>query len=188
MKKYPKAVTLDTAYGVDLKATQRTLITHREEVDWLDANRPKTRADCENMEGPCPFLSCKFNLYLDVNPETGSIKLNFPDVDLDELPATCALDVADQGGLTLEEVGDLLNLTRERIRQLEMLAQENFNRNSTIVLHHDGFEVIPDQILLSLSSPLSVDDGIYSDEPVEDNSTEGVDTDFDISFFDDLEI
>ena len=32
---------------------------------------------------------------------------------------TCALDVADRGGITLEEVGTLLNLTRERIRQVE---------------------------------------------------------------------
>ena len=32
---------------------------------------------------------------------------------------TCALDVADRGGITLEDVGILLNLTRERIRQVE---------------------------------------------------------------------
>jgi DNA-directed RNA polymerase sigma subunit (sigma70/sigma32) len=32
---------------------------------------------------------------------------------------TCALDVADRGGITLEEVGAIMNLTRERIRQVE---------------------------------------------------------------------
>ncbi len=31
---------------------------------------------------------------------------------------TCALDVADTGEHTLEEVGDLMNLTRERTRQV----------------------------------------------------------------------
>ena len=36
-----------------------------------------------------------------------------------ELRETCALDVAERGGLTLEEVGEILNLTRERIRQVE---------------------------------------------------------------------
>jgi len=36
------------------------------------------------------------------------------------MPATCALDVADRGGITLEEVGEILNLTRERIRQVEV--------------------------------------------------------------------
>ncbi len=32
---------------------------------------------------------------------------------------TCSLDVAQAGGLTLEEVGRIMNLTRERIRQVE---------------------------------------------------------------------
>ena len=33
---------------------------------------------------------------------------------------TCALDIADRGGITLEEVGEIMNLTRERIRQVEV--------------------------------------------------------------------
>ncbi len=85
----------------------------------IESNRPKTRADCVNGPRPCMFVSCKHNLYLDVNPETGSIKLNFPDKEISELPYTCALDVAEKGGITLEEVGEIMNLTRERIRQVE---------------------------------------------------------------------
>src|SRR5437868_275909 len=85
----------------------------------IDSQRPKTRADCMNGPRPCLFVSCKHNLYLDVNPETGSIKLNFPDKEIWELPYTCALDVAEKGGITLEEVGEIMNLTRERIRQVE---------------------------------------------------------------------
>ena len=54
-----------------------------------------------------------------MNPETGSIKLNFPDKEIWELEHTCALDVAEKGGITLEEVGAIMNLTRERIRQVE---------------------------------------------------------------------
>jgi len=86
----------------------------------VDYDRPLTWADCENGERPCPFVSCKYHLYLDVNPETGSIKLNFPDIEVWEMTETCALDVAERGGVTLEEVGEIMNLTRERIRQLEM--------------------------------------------------------------------
>src|SRR6266550_3081919 len=81
--------------------------------------KPKTRADCVSGPRPCLFVSCKYNLYLDVNPETGSIKLNFPDKEIGELAYTCALDVAEKGGITLEEVGEIMNLTRERIRQVE---------------------------------------------------------------------
>jgi len=46
--------------------------------------------------------------------------LNFPDLEPWELEETCSLDVADRGGITLEEVGDILNLTRERVRQVEV--------------------------------------------------------------------
>jgi hypothetical protein len=86
----------------------------------LRADRPRTRAECQHEQRPCPWVSCKHHLYLDVNPRTGSIKLNFPDLEPWELEHTCALDVADDGGHTLEEVGDITNLTRERIRQLEL--------------------------------------------------------------------
>jgi hypothetical protein len=90
----------------------------------LSSNRPKTRADCISSPRPCVFVSCKYNLYLDVNPETGSIKLNFPDKELFDLEHTCALDVAEKGGITLEEVGEIMNLTRERIRQVETRGLE----------------------------------------------------------------
>src|SRR3954469_22866321 len=85
----------------------------------IDEQRPRTRADCVNGRRPCQFVSCKHNLYLDVNPETGSIKLNFPDKEIWELEYTCALAVAGKGGLTLEGAGEIMNLTRERIGQGE---------------------------------------------------------------------
>jgi hypothetical protein len=85
----------------------------------IEGMRPRVRAECVNGPRPCLFVSCKHNLYLDVNPETGSIKLNFPDKEIWELEHTCALDVAEKGGITLEEVGAIMNLTRERIRQVE---------------------------------------------------------------------
>ncbi|MFO0693558.1 MAG: sigma factor-like helix-turn-helix DNA-binding protein [Polyangiales bacterium] len=81
--------------------------------------RPRTRAECKDMERPCPFVSCKYHLFIDVHPVRGSIKLNFPDIEVWEMTETCALDVADRGGITLEEVGEIMNLTRERVRQVE---------------------------------------------------------------------
>lgn len=81
--------------------------------------RPVNRAECAKMERPCPFVSCKYHLYIDVHPVRGSIKINFPDVEVWEMTETCALDIADRGGITLEEVGVIMNLTRERVRQLE---------------------------------------------------------------------
>lgn len=88
-----------------------------------DLHRPTTRAECEpggrNEMRPCPYVSCVHHLYLDVSPRSGAIKVNFPDREVWEMDETCAHDVAKRGGVTLEEVGAIMNLTRERIRQLE---------------------------------------------------------------------
>ena len=88
----------------------------------VDVERPTTREECREVVRPCPFVGCRANLYLDVNPETGSIKFNFPDREPWEMPAdaSCSLDIAERGGITLEEVGVVTNLTRERIRQVEV--------------------------------------------------------------------
>ena len=84
--------------------------------------RPQTRAECtqgEFAERPCPFVSCKYHLYLDVSERSGAIKLNHPGLEVDELPESCALDVADRDGVTLDEIGAIMNVVRERIRQIE---------------------------------------------------------------------
>ena len=98
----------------------RKMRARGEILEIVDYWRPTSRSECLEMERPCLFVSCRHHLYLDVNPETGSVKLNFPDKEPWDLEETCALDVADRGGITLEEVGDILNLTRERIRQVEV--------------------------------------------------------------------
>jgi hypothetical protein len=85
-----------------------------------DVERPRTRAECRDAPRPCPWVACKHHLYLDINPRTGSIKLNFPELEPWELAHTCALDVAENGALTLEEIGVITNLTRERVRQVEV--------------------------------------------------------------------
>jgi hypothetical protein len=87
-----------------------------------DYYKPKQRAECAEGPRPCPYVSCKHHLFIDVSPRTGAIKLNFPDLEVWELGESCALDVADRGGTTLEDVGAIMNLTRERIRQVEVKA------------------------------------------------------------------
>ncbi len=85
-----------------------------------DNGKPRTRSECTDAPRPCPYVSCQHHLFLDVSARTGAIKLNFPDLEVWEMTETCALDVADRGGTTLEEVGAIMNLTRERIRQVEV--------------------------------------------------------------------
>jgi RNA polymerase sigma factor FliA len=103
----------------------------------VDVVRPQTREDCASMPRPCPFVSCAHHLYLDVNPESGAIKLNFPHLDVWEMTESCSLDVADRGGATLEDVGQFANITRERVRQLEVRALESLHRRA------DAFGLAP---------------------------------------------
>lgn len=102
---------------VELRATNETP-SHEVEI----AARPVTRGECREEARPCPWVGCRHHLYLDINPETGSIKFNYPDLEPWELSETCSLDVAERGGVTLEETGAVLNITRERVRQIEVQA------------------------------------------------------------------
>jgi hypothetical protein len=97
--------------------------------------RPKNRAECVNAPRPCPFVSCSHHLYLDVSEKTGSIKLNFPDIEVWEMKDSCALDVADRGETTLEDTGAIMNITRERVRQLEVqaVAKLESSRNAKVL-------------------------------------------------------
>lgn len=79
---------------------------------------------------PCPWVSCRYHLYLDVKAvgkqkKHGSIKIFFPDKDPTELKHTCALDLADEKveGMTLAETADTMNVSRERARQIEEVAK-----------------------------------------------------------------
>lgn len=96
-----------------------------------DVPRPSTRAECQAVERPCPWVGCRHHLYLDVNPDTGSIKLNFPDIEPWELAESCSLDVAERAsGMALEDVALQLNLTRERVRQLELIGLRRLKRQN----------------------------------------------------------
>jgi hypothetical protein len=99
--------------------------------------RPQSRGECADMERPCPFVSCKYHLYIDVHPVRGSIKINFPDLEVWEMTDTCALDIADRGGITLEEVGEIMNLTRERVRQVETQGLAKLQGLEDVDLLHD---------------------------------------------------
>lgn len=93
-------------------------------------DRPKTRSECRNGPRPCAFAGCRYHLALDVDARTGSVRFLFPDVPIEDMPETCALDVAERGGATLEEVARTLNVVRERVRQIEDIAMRK------IRLHH----------------------------------------------------
>ncbi len=142
------------------RLTRQEMIQGKELLPYMEYRRPRTRSECRDGIRPCPFVSCRFHLYLDVNPRTGTLKLNFPGLEVWEMPFTCALDVSDMGGRTLEEVGQILNMTRERVRQLESSAL----RKIRTAVERDGDD--PDEFL-----------GEDSDDEAEEPSVEATDED-----------
>lgn len=102
--------------------------------------RPKTRGECVDVPRPCPFVSCRHHLYLDVVGRHGNIKANFPDLEPDELADSCSLDVAEDGPCTLERVGATLNMTRERVRQIEGKVGPEFARRVRL-------RIVPEDLL-----------------------------------------
>lgn len=118
--------------------------------EWRDSGKTVLRRellDCghTNREAvlhsrPCLFARCSMNTYLD--PVDGqSIRFNWPDREIGEMGNNCALDAADRGGMTLEEVGEHMNLTRERVRQLiEGALKHGRKVTNSMFKHHIDVE------------------------------------------------
>lgn len=88
---------------------------------FISNRRPPNRSFCHDGPRPCPYVSCRYHLYLDVRGD-GVMRLNFPDRDPEELMASCALDMAEDGPRTLDSIAALMGMSKERARQLEASA------------------------------------------------------------------
>jgi hypothetical protein len=75
--------------------------------------RPRVRGDCEEGPRPCPWVQCRYHL--------------------EHEKWTCALDVADEGEHTLEEIAAIMGVTKQRVKFLEMRAIQRAQRR------HRGF-------------------------------------------------
>ncbi len=105
--------------------------------------RPKTRKDCAHVPRPCPYVGCPHNAYLDVSETTGSITFNFPAVppELMDPLTSCTLDVAEKGPSTLDEISVIINLTRERVRQIVDRALRKLKRSSRLADLYNEIEL-----------------------------------------------
>jgi Sigma-70, region 4 len=107
----------------------------------ISTARPRQLSECPPAGRPCGFASCRHSLLVEIVPieRTGvaAVKLNWPGVDVDALEETCSLHAASRfarrqrtfpinGRLQVlastEEVGRLLNLSPERVSQIESEA------------------------------------------------------------------
>ena len=114
--------------------------------------RPRTRGDCVNGPRPCPYVSCRAHLLLEIG-ESGNLLPNFPELmgdwtysgplhedgsffqsgegrvvegpHMEAMPATCSLDVADQIDALTSDDDDVTN---ERIGRHLNLSRERIRQ------------------------------------------------------------
>jgi len=96
--------------------------------------RPEKRSECRGGCRPCPYVSCYWNNYLTVTTN-GTIRFPWGPLEPWEVPAekSCLLDLieANPSGMTLASIGEFIQCTRERVRQVEEIAFDNIKSNKS---------------------------------------------------------
>ncbi len=105
------------------KGTHLRLVVPDERGD-----RPITRGDCDDAPRPCPWIECRYhNARVETDNrsgEPGRLRgLHIP--TLNDAERSCALDIAERGGVTLDEIADVLGMTREGARLAEERALDH---------------------------------------------------------------
>lgn len=89
--------------------------------------RPRTRADCVHAERPCPWIGCRYHLFDELAPRLLMVPRDQLRDEPDErllnvlfgMEYSCSLDWAAKGPNTLDRIGGMFGVTRERIRQIQ---------------------------------------------------------------------
>lgn len=110
--------------------------------------RPRARVDCLptgfNAQRPCPHVSCKWHVWPELSHGGSAARRRVlpTDVAPSDLQYSCFLDLAERGalpgygsgsGMTLEQAGAVLDLTRERVRQIEAEALAKLRSNGLAI-------------------------------------------------------
>lgn len=111
------------------KLPDETLLRY---MDKADKNRPRTRCDCSKVTRPCPYVGCRYNMFLEINSMNGNIRPVWGEnSEPDEMSpeGSCVLDIIEKHRvLTLEGISVYMNITRERIRQISDDAVRKLRR------------------------------------------------------------
>lgn len=88
--------------------------------------KPSNYSECLSLglglTQPCPYRECRYHLVEGKRQRTYSGQLCRSTREADDGLETCALAVAQDGGLTGAEVGAMLGISRQRAEQIEATA------------------------------------------------------------------
>ena len=85
--------------------------------------KPVKRSECADVQRPCKWRGCRYHMRTNQDPTMSKL--------VPRSSPSCSLDVAEEGANTLEEVGVLLGVTRERARQIERVALLKLRKRGT---------------------------------------------------------
>lgn len=101
------------------------------------ADAPTVRSECIDGPRPCQWVSCRYHLWeVSIRPGRRWYR--------DQTPASrvrahsgesCALDLAEIGGMDRPHVARVLGMTRERVRQIETQAIERMALATSLAEH-----------------------------------------------------
>jgi hypothetical protein len=84
-----------------------------------------SKGQCMQGSEPCPMMYCRYHIHSDAKPSQ---------IALAPVPtATCSLRLASYGGMTLDAIGTILGLTRERVRQIENMATRKMKKKLAVL-------------------------------------------------------
>jgi hypothetical protein len=112
--------------------------------------RPCTRADCEQGARPCPWISCRYHLFEELAPRILKVKKDKLRDEPDErllrvllgMEYSCSLDWAAKGPHTLDQIGQMFGVTRERIRQIQDKGLKRLTGRCGISIKKDIIEIL----------------------------------------------
>jgi hypothetical protein len=89
--------------------------------------KPRYRYECKDVPRPCPFVSCKFNNYLDVDKDGEVYHLPIAPEEMGET-ISCTLDAVgdsgEKGGMYFleEEIANILHMKLVDVRNIVDIA------------------------------------------------------------------
>ncbi len=100
------------------------------------------RSECADAPRPCPRDQCRYHLWGEVTtvertaqPGRKGATPRIEVTSLAERPS-CAIDVADDGPKTLQQVASILGVTREAVRLTEKRAKKKFEMSRAELYEH----------------------------------------------------
>lgn len=93
-----------------------------------DFERPRTRGDCKDGPRPCPWVSCRHHLWLNLSSKGKLTGIALAD-DLPTHGESCALDVAESGPQSLEDIAGMMGIKRQGLHLTEVAVMEKLREH-----------------------------------------------------------